>query len=199
MNFYPNISPPNILHTEKFVIRPLTPDHVALDYAALMRNKALLRVWSGSSWPTADFSLTDNLADLQWHWEEHQEGIAFTYTVLNPSEDACFGFIYIKPITEILAENPDWQTAALPAEQLNSYHNALVRFWTIQTAPQQTLDKSLLTVLRYWFTTNWAFSEIFWHTPVANQQQTAVFEENGLQKLGIFVMKNRGGQHFLYK
>ncbi|MBE2224265.1 MAG: hypothetical protein IAF02_22185 [Anaerolineae bacterium] len=203
MPFYPeNKQVPESLQTDAFVICPLTPAHVALDYAALMSSKEMLRLWSGSPWPSDDFTLAENLEDLKWHWDEHQKRIAFTFTVLNPAEDTCLGCIYIKPFTEILADNPEWETAVKTDTSTGSVtvltavpsHSALVRFWTIEN-----LDKTLLILLQKWFTTEWAFSEIYWHTPANNHQQIKLFHTTGLQNLGSIQMPTRGGGHIIFK
>ncbi|NHZ71642.1 MAG: hypothetical protein GWP17_00950 [Aquificales bacterium] len=217
MQFYPDDAPvPEILHTADFVIRPLTPAHVELDYAALMGSQEMLRLWSGSSWPSNDFSLADNRKDLAWHWHEHQQRIAFTYTVLNPAEDTCLGCIYIKPITDILADNEEWGTActepfgrlktgSVEAPVLSNAEvavsdspTALIRFWAAQPYLSQKLDKALLITLQQWFAAKWAFSDIYWHTRTENQQQIALFQANGLQKHSLVHMPGRGGEHFLF-
>lgn len=193
MPFYTNETPvPEILRTDDFVIRPLTPAHVALDYAALMSSKEMLRLWSGSSWPSDGFTLAENETDLAWHWHEHQNRLAFTFTVLNPSEDVCLGCIYIKPITEILEDNAELETAVSP-------NSALVRFWVAQPYLSKNLDKTLLLALQHWFATAWAFPEVYWHTPTADTQQIALFQENGLQQQLLIHISTRGGAHFLYK
>mgnify|MGYP002713015506 CR=1 FL=1 len=196
MSFYPeNERVPKKLQTDAFVIRPLTPTHVALDYAALMDNKAMLRLWSGSAWPADDFTHADNLYVLGWHWSEHLSRIACTCTVLNPTENACLGCIYIKPMSELLLNNPNWlATVTATGSVTVANHSALVRFWTVNN-----LDETLLPILRYWFSTAWAFPEIYWHTPANNQPQIATFQNSGLTSLGCIQLPHRGGSHNLYK
>ena len=193
MRFYPDDAPlPDILRTADFVIRPLTPTHAALDYAALMSSQEMLRLWSGSSWPSDDFTLANNRKDLAWHWREHQKRIAFTYTVLNPAENTCLGCVYIKPVTDILANNVGWETA------VSNQPTALVRFWAAQPYLPQKLDKTLLTTLQQWFAAEWVFSEIYWHTHIENQQQIALFQASGLQKHTLAQMPDRGGAHLIF-
>ena len=202
MNFYPTNSPiPERLQTDNFVLVPLTPDHVYLDYAALMSSKEMLRVWSGSPWPSDDFTLAQNLEDLEWHWAEHKERIAFTFTVLNPTENSCLGCVYIKSMAEVWANNEKWEMGINPVETPSltntataSDYNALVRFWATQPTLAQELDKTLLQTLRHWFASDWAFTDIYWHTPVTNQQQITLFQTNGLQNLGEIHLRDRGGQ-----
>ncbi len=193
MKFYPeNARVPEYLQSDGFVLEPLTPAHVALDYAALMSSKVMLRLWSGSPWPSDDFTLDDNQEDLAWHWQEHQECIAFTFTVLNPAKDTCLGCVYIKSMLELIENNEAWETAV-------SDYSALVRFWVTQSYLTQELDKTLLQTLDQWFTDSWAFNQLYWHTPVNNRQQIDLFQDNGRQLVDRILLPNRGGYHFLFQ
>jgi len=53
-------------------------------YEAVMSSAEMLHRWSQSNWPIDDFTLAQNLADLQRHEREHIERMAFSSTVLNP-------------------------------------------------------------------------------------------------------------------
>ena len=85
------------LRTKDFLLRPLRATDVKLDYAAVIESKDLLRLWSQSGWPTDDFTLADNLKDLQRHEKEHLDREAFTFTVMSLTETECLGAIYIIP------------------------------------------------------------------------------------------------------
>jgi len=66
MLFYPkNAQVPEKLSTQEFYIRPLRTIDVEMDYSAVMSSKEMLRQWSQSDWPSDDFTITDNLIDLQ--------------------------------------------------------------------------------------------------------------------------------------
>ena len=180
--FYPEPLPvPAGLDAPEFVLRPLTPAHAALDYAALMASREMLRLWSGSPWPADDFTLADNEADLRWHWDEHQHRIAFTYTVLNPAQDACLGCVYIKP-------NP--YVAVSPA--------ALVRFWVTAPYLESRLDDRLLAALLPWFRDEWAFAHANFHARRANAPQIALFLRLGLPHTQTVTLPDRGGEHWLF-
>ena len=190
--FYPEPLPvPQGLQTAEFRIRPLTPDHVQLDYDALMSSKTMLRLWGGHSWPSDDFTLADNLKDLAWHAREQRERIAFTYTVLTPAEDLCLGCVYIKPLTGIVAENAGVFTAVAPQD-------ALVRFWVIQTRLAEGLDLRLLEALIQWFNIAWRFSRVVFHTREVNQQQAALLQSR-LNFLFPIQISNRGGTHLCFE
>jgi hypothetical protein len=77
--------------------------------------------------------------------------------------------------------------------------DALVRFWVTQPYLSQNLDKTLLDSLRHWFLAEWAFTDVFWHTPANNLQQITLFQTSGLQNLGKILLPNRGGAHILFK
>jgi hypothetical protein len=191
MAFYPEpLSVPTSTQTNEFILRPLTPAHVQLDFKAVMCSKEMLRLWSGSTWPNDDFTLTDNLKDLQWHDREHRQRIAFTFTLLNKSEDACLGCLYINSLQSLVAENPNMATAVNP-------HDALVRFWVIETRLADGLDRRLLKTLSAWFANSWAFNRVCYHTRQVNIQQTKLFTER-LYRIRSVQMAQRGGKHVLY-
>ena len=79
---------------------PLTPALLDQDYAAVMRDITMLRAWSGQDWPTADFPIESNLADLVRHDREQRDGIALTYSVL--LHGVVQGCIYVRPALEAL-------------------------------------------------------------------------------------------------
>ncbi len=186
--FYPSeLDVPSRLVTAVFTLTPLTPDHVEVDYAALLQSKTMLRLWSGSDWPQDDFTLADNLEDLEWHWLEHQERMAFTYTVLNPEETLCLGCVYLTPLAalvtddDLLAELGDYETA--------------VRFWVTQPYLAENLDRQLLQTLINWFNTEWAFSRVVFHTRQVNEQQLALLADEGLDHRYNLSLPRRGGTH----
>ena len=95
MQFYPeNTIVPKGLPTEEFHLRPLRVSDAEIDYAAVMKSKSMLRLMSQSGQPQDGFTLEMNRKDLQEHEQEHDEGIAFTYTVLSPTERTCLGCVY---------------------------------------------------------------------------------------------------------
>lgn len=192
MNFYdfPKRVPEG-LKTAVFHLTPLTPAHVHLDHAALMANIELLRLWGGHDWPTPDFSVADNLTHMEWHSDEHQKRIAFTYTILNPAENHCLGCIYIKPTSEALAENPD-----LPVSETD----ALVRFWVREDVENATeVNGRLLQTLPSWFREAWDFTAVYLHTRQENTPQLTLFKTHNLIEIATFHLKERGGKQTLFK
>jgi hypothetical protein len=98
MTFYPDEAPvPTALRTEEFLLRPLRAADVELDYEAVMATQEALRQGSGGAWPRPDFTLAENLADLQEHEADFHARRGFTYTVMDPTETRCLGCVYAYP------------------------------------------------------------------------------------------------------
>jgi RimJ/RimL family protein N-acetyltransferase len=193
MSFYPPNQPvPARLRTDEFVLRPLTTAHVNLDYAALMVSTEMLRLWSGTSWPTDDFTLEENWEDLAMHDREHQERVAFTYTVLTPDETECLGCVYITPLPDSVALNPQVLTDIAP-------DTAVVGFWVKQPRLADHLDERLLAVLRDWLATEWFFSAVYFSARDVNKQQVQLLEAAGMKKQYTISVSRRANQFFLYK
>lgn len=191
---FDDIRLPEILPTAVFTLVPLTPAHVMLDYTTLMQNKAMLRSWSGSSWPQDNFTISDNLADLEWHWDEHQRRIAFTYTMLNLDKTECLGCVYIKSFANLV----ETQTTNQQIVDTIGDSETAVRFWVSQSTLKDNLDQQLLQSLIHWFKNEWSFSRVLFHTRQSNEQQIALFANTGLEHIYTLDMPQRGGQHVFW-
>ncbi|MFX0169775.1 MAG: GNAT family N-acetyltransferase [Candidatus Hodarchaeota archaeon] len=166
MQFYPeDAAVPNELRTEEFHIRPLRVSDAEIDYAAVMDSKSMLRMMSQSTWPSDDFTLEMNRKDLERHEREHDERIAFTYTVLDPTERICLGCAYIHH----LKEGP-----------MKGDHVAQLRFWIRQPYLNQDFDRLLLKYLIDWFKNDWAFSHVIISVCDIDKRQVQLATELGL-------------------
>ena len=173
-----HIAIPNGLVTDTFLIRPLSTTDVELDYAAVMESKEFLRKWEQSSWPADDFTLADNLKDLERHEKEHVNRESFTFTVMNPTETECLGCIYIFPLTA------RWlaQAEATPIGVTEwADYEAVVLFWIRQSRLAEEMDRQLLDILRPWFEQEWTFDGHLFMTNEQCEQQVAMFEAANLQ------------------
>ena len=106
MRFYPDDAPvPASLVTPEFMLKPLDASHVELDFDALMSSRPRLNLWSGNLWPRDDFTLAENLEDLEGHDVEQRAREAFTYTVLDPARQQCLGCVYINPLDAFMDQS----------------------------------------------------------------------------------------------
>ena len=189
--FPPDRSVPAGYQSPHLLLEPLKPEHVALDYAAVIESREQLRLWSGSSWPADDFTLDDNLKDLQWHWREHQERVAFTYTVLDPMRETCLGCVYLRPLEELAAANPT-HLADVAADE------TMVRFWIRSSRLNSGLERELLNTLMRWLEDDWPFSRVLYEVRDKNARQIQLLESFPLHQVMALQMPGRGGIHQFY-
>jgi hypothetical protein len=173
-----NITIPDGLVTNEFLIRPLSTTDVELDYAAVMESKEILRKWDQSSWPADDFTLAGNLKDLERHEREHINRESFTFTVMNPTETECLGCIYIFPLTARWLSKAE--ATPIGATDWAGYE-AVILFWIRQSRLAEAMDRQLLDILRPWFVQEWTFDGYLFLTNEQFEQQVSMFEAANLQ------------------
>lgn len=133
---------------------PLTSALVEPDYAAVMRDIPMLRAWSGQDWPTTDFLLEANLADLERHHREQVERVALTYSVR--IDGVVHGCIYVWPLPKSLGGRgivvPD--AVELPASDV------IVRGW-LHERPAADL---IAACIRWLGIEPFTFPRLWWQT-----------------------------------
>jgi RimJ/RimL family protein N-acetyltransferase len=187
MPLHPAHSPsPSTWRTDRLLLRPLRTTDVALDYDAVMASAEQLRMWSDSTWPEDDFTLAGNLADLQLHQDEHEAGVAYTYTVLTPGGDRCLGCVYLTALP------PQMQPACAGATA-----PVAVRFWVRTEEIADDLDRRLLGALREWLRREWFFDCVVYPLNPLNTRQAVLLEEAGCM-LRLAYLRNDGQPWHVY-
>jgi RimJ/RimL family protein N-acetyltransferase len=157
---------PEGTRTGRVVLRPLRAADVELDYDAVMSSAPELRRWSQASWPADDFTLAENLADLERHERD-------------PAEARCLGCVYIQPAPDALA-------ATFPP----AAHVGAVSFWVRTSEWASGLDAHLLAALRAWFRGEWAFDEVVFTTSAEQTRQAALFDATGFSRPARFTLSD---------
>jgi hypothetical protein len=183
--FPPSGSAPSETRTERLVLRPLRASDAERDYDAVMSSAAELRRCRGSEWPSDDFTLAENRADLERHEREHERGEAFTYTVLAPDEARCLGCVYIVPV---------WAEAMLLCGVAGCA--ACVGFWVRASERANDLDRHLLVALQQWLKTEWPFDCVLFTNYAADTRQASLLAEMGLTRLPLAWPDGRTGWAF---
>lgn len=131
------------LVTDEFRLRMLTVNDVVKDYEAVMTSRDHLRgvFGPGSTWPSAELTLEQDLIDLGWHQKEFQNRTSFAYTVMSLGETRCLGCVYIDP--------------AEPEA-----YNAQVILWVRQSEVASGLEDRLLLAVKNWLTQDWPFGKV---------------------------------------
>ena len=169
MTFYPDETPvPAELRADEFLLRPLRAADVDLDFEAVMATQEVLRRGSGGKWPRPDFTLEENLADLQGHEADFHARRGFTYTVMDPTETRCLGCVYAYPLED-------------DGDGRDRDHEAVVWFWVRPDGVADDLDRRLLVALIAWLRDDFAFARVFFRAWANDERQTAIFSEAGLR------------------
>jgi RimJ/RimL family protein N-acetyltransferase len=171
MEFYPpNAAVPAERRTGRVFLRPLRASDAEMDYDAVMSNAEMLRRWSQSTWPADDFTLSQNRDDLLRHEREHEERLAFTYTVLDLPGTRCLGCVYLTPLP------PEARPLAEGAA-----HAVNVGFWVRASELSSDLDAHLLATLLEWLRAEWRFDCIVFTIAAGETRQGALLTGSGLQ------------------
>lgn len=193
MRFYPDTAPvPAELRTPHLLLRPLGPEHVERDYAAFMSSRERLLIWSGGSWPAADFTLEMNMQDMRFHRREHEQRIAFTFTVMSHDESRCEGCTYTN----------GWEKTArrmgAPIPDIARDFDGLTSYWVRDSALAHGLDTELLRGLIDWFDRDWSFGRALFFANSGQTRDIACFEEAGLARLATIAGTAPPGTFHIY-
>lgn len=178
---------PDGLTTPEFVLRPLVAADVELDYAAVMESRVELRPWEQTGWPADDFTLADDLVDVESLEQRHLERRSFTYTVTTPGGTECLGCVYVMP-----PDARSFTSAEISpvGDRRWTDYRAAIYFWVRTSRLSSGLDARLFDALRDWFARGWPLAP---HLFVTNEQcprQVELIESAGL--LRRFVIQGTG-------
>lgn len=179
----PDPIPESLIHNQ-FFFQILHPDLVELDYQAVMSSKDYLRRWSQSEWPTDDFSLDENLTDLEWHFEEQVKRIAFTYSILDPYKTTCLGCIYLKPVHMIKMN----QSAEI---KLLSNFSHFCSYWVIDKIRGTQQEALILSAIINWLTSCWQMESFFLTSNPFIPETDNFFRKNGMELFLVLDQPNR--------
>lgn len=130
---------PTTLDEQGFRLEPLGPQHNDADYAAWRGSIAHIRATPGYGtrpWPNDEFTIEQNLADLEKHARDFAERTGFTYTVLDPSTGEVIGCVYLYP-------------------PVRDGSDVNVRSWVREA--DAALDKPLHDAVLAWIERDWPF------------------------------------------
>jgi hypothetical protein len=193
MRFYPPDTPiPTDYRTADLQLRVLRPEHVGRDYDAFMSSRERLLLWSGGSWPAADFTLEQNLEDMHYHENNYNRRTQFTFTVLSRDETRVEGCVYIDSWDAFLRH-----AGASPEGMGIGDDEGIVSYWVRDSALARNLDRQLLAGLRDWLAgDDWVFKRVLFRARAAQQRDIQLFEEAGLARL--HALPARGGRDEVY-
>jgi RimJ/RimL family protein N-acetyltransferase len=193
MDFYSaGVRPPDQLVADDFLLRPLRTVDVDLDYDAVMENPAALRLSSGGAWPADDFTLEENLIDLAEHENEHNQGVAFTYTMVNRDQNECLGCVYVNQLTTT------YRLVEMVKPVTIDARHAIVRYWVRQSRVKDDLDWGLLHALIGWFSDEWRLSTAYFRAHEDDERQRFLMAEAALPHSLTLELQGRRGRFLAF-
>ena len=174
------IEPADGFAGDGFVVRPLVPTDVVLDHDAVMASRAFLYHWEQDPpYPSEDFSVEDNLVDLEQMDEAHRTGRRYTYTVMNTDESQALGCIYLLPNDDRMYRTAT--VTSLDGTELSSV-DATVSFWVRPSTWKDGFERTLLDAVLAWLQDNWALERPVIITNERLHHQIATIESLGLTR-----------------
>jgi RimJ/RimL family protein N-acetyltransferase len=178
------IEPADGFTGDGFIVRPLMPSDVALDYEAVMSSREFLYHWEQDPpYPPESFSVEDNLNDLQQMHNEHRNKTRYVYTVMNADETQVLGCIYFAPNDDRMYRTAD--VTSLDGTDLSCI-DATVAFWVRVSTWESGFERTLLAAVLGWLRDGWSLNRPVIMTNEALDHQIATIESLGLTRCFTF-------------
>jgi RimJ/RimL family protein N-acetyltransferase len=163
-----------------FIVRPLVPSDVVLDHEAVMSSREFLYHWEQEPpYPPEDFSVEDNLGDLEKMDGEHRNGTRYTYTVMNADETQTLGCIYLFPNDDRMY--PSAEVTSHDGTGFSSI-DAAVAFWVRVSSWEAGFERELLEAVIGWLRNDWTLERPVIITNEKLDHQIATIESLGLTR-----------------
>lgn len=163
-----------------FIVRRLVPSDVALDYDAVMSSREFLFHWEQDPpYPPANFSVEDNLKDLEKMDSAHRDGSRYTYTVMNADEMQALGCIYFAPNDDRMYLTAEVTTH--DGSDLSSV-DATVSFWVRPSTWKDGFERVVLDAVLGWLRQDWSLERPVIITNEKLDHQITTIESLGLTR-----------------
>lgn len=163
-----------------FIVRPLMPSDVALDYDAVMSSREFLFHWEQNPpYPSEDFSLEDNLQDIEKMCIGHHDGSRYTYTVMNAAETEALGCVYLIPNDDRMYLTAE--VTSRDGTELSTV-DATVSFWVRPSTWDDGFERILLDAVLKWLYNDWSLKRPVIITNEHLHHQIATIEALGLTR-----------------
>ena len=135
-----DFQPPTLVETVDFIVKPLGPELMEVDYVAYMSSiEHLQKTFTRStSWPHERLDMEDALLDMQTEERRFQQRESFAYAVLTPDGEAELGCVYVYPSKK-------------------AGFDAVIRLWVTQEQYDLGFDATLYNWTQRWIDSAWPF------------------------------------------
>ncbi|MGY3945280.1 hypothetical protein [Aeromonas tecta] len=132
---------PQAFRHPSFLLLPTSQAQAVVEFVAILRSREQLHQLfrANDIWPSAQFSLSQHEADLEWQRSEFLAKRSFAYGLWSPEREPVFwGGVYLYP-------------SVLPEVEVELF------FWKVAEAPLS--DAELEAELRAWLGKTWHWSQ----------------------------------------
>ncbi len=135
-----NFEPPIFVKTDDFIVKPLGPELMKVDYVAYMSSIEHLQTTftRSTSWPHEGLEMEDALLDMQTEERRFKQRESFAYAVLTPDSKTELGCVYVYPSKKV-------------------GFDAVIRLWVTQEQYDLGFDTLLYDWTRSWIKSSWPF------------------------------------------
>ena len=136
-----DFEPPLFVDADQFVLKPLGPELVEIDYAAYMSSIEHIRTTfsTSGSWPHEEISMADAMVDMQNEQRRFEARESFAYAVLTPDQQVELGCVYVYPSSK-------------------KGFDAVIRLWVTKDQFDAGFDSTLYRWTTTWIEDAWPFS-----------------------------------------
>lgn len=174
------IEPADGFTGDGFIVRPLVPSDVVLDHEAVMSSRDFLYHWEQEPpYPPEDFTVDDNLEDLEQMHGEHRNGTRYTYTVMNADETQTLGCVYLLPNDDRM-----YRTAEVTSHDGTDLASvdATLAFWVRPSTWEAGFERVVLEAVLGWLRDDWSLERSVVMTNEKLVHQIATIESLGLTR-----------------
>lgn len=163
-----------------FCLERQSRSHNHADYEAVMQSRQQLRSWSDSHWPEDDFTLEQNLADLDMHIAEHDRDEAYGFSVFDATGARFLGSLYLNPVGAIAVAYQDDPMAESVLEKFD----VCADYWLRQGVPHE-MEVNFVKAVQSWLTGAWWFQNAAFGARRDMHDQRRRYVEAGLQEFAV--------------
>jgi hypothetical protein len=132
---------PSPLEHHRFRLEPLGPQHLDVDYAAIIATAERLdgtMAPPGALGDASGFTLDDDLTELHWHAREFRTGSSFAYIAVDGNDGRSLGCCYVNPSEKV-------------------GFDAEVTSWGRWMSDEPSWDAEFFDLVHAWIETHWPF------------------------------------------
>ncbi|WP_232709774.1 GNAT family N-acetyltransferase [Idiomarina sp. X4] len=154
---------PGEAESNNLIIRPIRESDKARFFHSYMTSQKWLYKKLGWAWPSEKSTLEQNSTMVDYHLEQAEQKTAFTYVVLDKSDNSIIGAVYMVPVASERQENSGISKSA---------YNAEVSWWLLESAVDNNLHNDLFALLTRWLGESWPWRQVMF--PVSENNATAL-------------------------